>query len=148
MLFWLVRVAKDFIELLSDSDKSGPLWHLFDTSSTNIGTSRPETSQNIQHCGIYITPIRNFDSFSLGSSVFGYTTFMLGHGSCRAHSIEKLRFFLELWNLNSLTRSTSALLRILLLFGLRRTSLKSSLTSSTILGMVLSLGRIKRGPQK
>ena len=58
MLFWLVRVAKDFIELLSDSDKSGPLWHLFDTSGTNVGTSRPETSQNIQHCGIYITPVK------------------------------------------------------------------------------------------
>ena len=55
--FTLVIVTKDFIELLSDSNKSSPLWHLFDTSSTNVSTSGPETSQNVQHCSINITPV-------------------------------------------------------------------------------------------
>lgn len=85
-------LSKYFVGLLPHLNERCSARKLLESSSANVGTGRPEATQNVEDSCVDVTSVRNGDSFTFTSSVVSDSTVMLLHRSCRTHTIEELEF--------------------------------------------------------
>ena len=85
--------SKNFVHLLSDSYESRSTTKFFQFGSAGVRTRRPQSAQNVQNGCIHISTIRNFDGFSLGSSIFGHAAMMFLHCRRRTHPVKAFVLF-------------------------------------------------------
>ena len=81
---------KDIVQLLRDTDESGPFRQLLQLLRSNVGARGTDPSENIEHCVLHRSSVRDFHRFTLGGTVLSNTTGMLLHCCIRAHPIENL----------------------------------------------------------
>ena len=50
-------VAEDGVELLGDPDEGCPLGHFLDASGSDVGASRTQSAQDVQHGCVHVTSV-------------------------------------------------------------------------------------------